>query len=552
MASSPEPSGTATSDPPVPDTLASNVVDLTIEDLPEFSEDGDTNPEGAIASNETPATAGNELESSNDGTAGPEAAIASNEDPAVVSSKKKDKRKGRRGPSKGKGVNTSDIPNGAPVPDPTPESSAAPEALIELTEEQAAEFGIVPQQQDPASSSDSQKNIGVPVVPHYELRSIPTGAENITSDTVYIPTGQHGLFATKDIPAGTRIICENPLFSLSIPVTDPRLLFLEYINLTSAEQARYWLLNPAPIAATRELMSMANAIDSVYLHITRLRTKSARTKQDISELTKWGKKVDDAISTLRLAARFHTASFRTSDTDKETPYMETGNMRHSCVPNCFNYINSETNRMMVHTLRDIKAGEELTITLVLQEAYFMTEVMRKKELKEKACIECRCPACDESSSIFTSQEDLRSSANASIVSLGQIINDLPDYFDPLSDSLITRETLKKAEELANSILADLGDLQAFNSPEIIKVMAVLVGKINPRLAEYMDGREKVERWDLIRMQATHALEAAKICCGVDSEAYKVGVERKERVEEMMREVAERAERLEESKKKLEL
>jgi hypothetical protein len=124
------------------------------------------------------------------------------------------------------------------------------------------------------------------VSPHYELRPIFIGAENIASDTIHIPTGQHGLFATKDIPAGTRIICEEPLFLLFMPVTDPRLLLLEYIKLTPAEQARYWLLNPARIAVNRELTQIADTIGPIYLQITRIRAKSVRTKHEIAELTK--------------------------------------------------------------------------------------------------------------------------------------------------------------------------------------------------------------------------------------------------------------------------
>jgi hypothetical protein len=185
MASS-ESSSTAIPNPPAPAKVPSPVVDLTIGDEPESSDDEKVHHERAINPDETPAAVAKEPKLSDDGNAhdesaiepskipaavddelvsskggnGPEGAIGSYEIPASMndepesldggsansdgatdlseptatgSKKKEDKRKGRRSPGK---VTASAILARVPAPDLAQDSSAADSVLVELTEEQ--------------------------------------------------------------------------------------------------------------------------------------------------------------------------------------------------------------------------------------------------------------------------------------------------------------------------------------------------------------------------------------------------------------------------------
>jgi hypothetical protein len=611
MASS-ESSSTAIPNSPAPAKVPSPVVDLTIGDEPESSEDEKVHPEGAIDPDETPAavakepklnddgsahhesaidankipaTVDDELESSKDGN-GPEGAIGSHETPvsmndepesldggsadsdgaidlseltAAGSKKKKDKRKSRRGPGK---VTASAILARSPAPDPAQDSSAADSVLVELTEEQQEELLGFPRQQDPVSSNNSQLNDYVPVVPDYEVRRIPAGNENITTDTVHVSTQQYGLFATKFIPQGTRIINEAPLLTLPGHGEDSRRLLEHYVALTPAEQTRFWKLNPCPSSKTPHLAYMADIIDPVCKSVAALRTKLTTTPRETAELRAYGDKIDDAIKTLRIAARFHHASTYMQGEDSSYLFIEAGSLRHSCVANAFAHYKRETNRMTVQTLRDVEIGEELTMSDI-DEGYLLNAKQRAS-LLEKRGIVCKCAACNPSSGkFFTNHEEWRVEVKDGFLALDEKAKAWPDYYCTSTvDNVARAMTLwvstppvtllyqfRLAEGLGIQLMEALKKLQCELGWEIVQCMDYLVDKICPRLAAYEEGPEVVKKWGLIVKYSSRALKAAQVSCGKDSAEYKACESRSSRVkEEMKKQVLAQVEREKERKR----
>jgi hypothetical protein len=364
-----------------------------------------------------------------------------------------------------------------------------------------------PRQQDPAFSSNSQINDYVLVVPDYEVRRIPAGSENIMSDTMHIPTQQHGLFATEFIPQGTRIISEAPLLTLPGHGEDPRRLLEHYVALTPAEQTRFWKLNPCPSSKAPHLAYMADIIDPICKSVAALRTRLTTTPRETAGLRAYGDKIDDAIKTLRIAARFHHASAYMQGEDSSYLFIEAGSLRHSCVANAFAHYKREINRMTVQTLRDVEIGEELTMSDI-DEGYLLN-AKECASLLEKRGIVCKCAACDPSSGeFFTNHEEWRLKVKGGCLALDNMAKAWPDYYDTNSvDNVARVMTLFVStppaillcdfgltEGVGLNLIKDLNKLQCGFGWEIVMCMNYLVDKTCPRLAAYEEGPEVVKKW----------------------------------------------------------
>jgi hypothetical protein len=78
----------------------------------------------------------------------------------------------------------------------------------------------------------------VPVLPHYETRIISGAFDNDNRPI-------EGLFATRDVTEGTRLICEAPLIALPPPGDDIPILMHAYETLSPGDQALIWSLRPS-------------------------------------------------------------------------------------------------------------------------------------------------------------------------------------------------------------------------------------------------------------------------------------------------------------------
>jgi hypothetical protein len=268
----------------------------------------------------------------------------------------------------------------------------------------------------------------VPVLPHYGT-GIISGA--FDKDTRPI----EGLFATCDITEGTRLICEAPLITLPSPGDDIPTLMEAYETLPPADQDLIWSLPPGD---HEQLTAWSAGCDALIARVTDLRDikPENQTEQDSEEIDFLQGKINYMCHAFRIAARFFT--HRNSLTDVLESLREyirpnipvTGlfataaKLRHSCVPNCFGKWNPVSGRFTVHAVKPISTGEELTVSLIAEKAFYYPFQERQTKLKEHSGIVCTCPACDPKHSEYRMHEQTRTQLQVLVTDLAHELSAL--------------------------------------------------------------------------------------------------------------------------------
>jgi hypothetical protein len=175
--------------------------------------------------------------------------------------------------------------------------------------------------------------------------------------------------------------------------------------------------------------------------------------------------------------------------------------------------------MILQTLHDIEAGEELTISR-LEKVHYKQATSRALELLARFGITCTGAACDISSSIFTEHEKSRDILDGGMNYLHRQTAHIPDDLDNPSAN-IPLDDLEVWEVFGENILGDLQNLKRSVGWEVVACLEVLVCKVLPHLADYMEDKKKKEKWGVMKKEAAHAVKAAKVCWGEDSEEYRV-------------------------------
>ncbi|KAJ4311179.1 hypothetical protein N0V94_008089, partial [Neodidymelliopsis sp. IMI 364377] len=321
-------------------------------------------------------------------------------------------------------------------------------------------------------------SVEVPVLPHYELRDVPnTGHDNNSNDS--------GLFATQDIRKGTRIISEQPLFTLPSPGDQLPGLMTAYHNLPASEQARFWTLRPASPNASQQLTNVQLLADALVHDIQPIFTKPpiTRTEAETATFADLAPKLELAMDTWRIAARWHANRSAMTDLpecEREhlplgTPitglFLARAQLRHSCVPNCFASYDASRGRMNVHVTRDVAAGEGLTASACADTMYYQSAASRREELAVWG-LTCNCEACDSTHSRFSTHESARLRAHTRVVILVDLLTRL-DAGEELEESEIA--TLQGT---TLALLRDLG-LTHCTTPESVRWRNVLVDRVLP-------------------------------------------------------------------------
>ncbi|KAI0114520.1 hypothetical protein GGR51DRAFT_504756 [Nemania sp. FL0031] len=174
-----------------------------------------------------------------------------------------------------------------------------------------------------------------------------------------IPGKGKGLVARCNIRSGTRIICEKPL--LLLPSVPP-----EELQGKVASQLR-----PLSKEEQRQFFSLHNNFPGRHALAGIVRTNALPCGSGAS------------IGGV---------------------YLEICLINHSCLPNCHNSWNSETQRETIHAIRDILAGEELTISYGPDGSGDPTP-SRREHLQTNFGFTCHCELCS------LPQEDLQASDN---------------------------------------------------------------------------------------------------------------------------------------------
>ncbi|KAJ4338325.1 hypothetical protein N0V87_004093 [Didymella glomerata] len=378
--------------------------------------------------------------------------------------------------------------------------------------------------------------IEAPVSAHYELRELPSVGDDEDDN-------DEGLFATQDIGAGTRIISEQPLFTLPAPGDQVPQLMAAYENLSTSDQDAIWNLRPAAATASDALMNLRYLADALHADLENIEgmPEKRRTAQDKKILVEMPSKLQYAMNVYRVVARWHANRSSLVNIPLEerdtlpngTPitglFIERAHIRHSCVPNCFASYDAELGRMNVHVTRDIQEGEELTCSSFADDMYYSNAVDRKEELFNWG-LTCECEACDSQHAKYETHETARTRAHTRVVMLTDTLtrlergDDLTEVHAPLRIGHRAANTPQDELNTAQKLLLDLvRDLKTSGceSVETVRWRNILVDRILPARALVIPEPDILVAWQVILHHARESERIGKMCYGEDREDFRV-------------------------------
>jgi hypothetical protein len=176
------------------------------------------------------------------------------------------------------------------------------------------------------------------------------------------------------------------------------------------------------------------------------------------------------------------------------------------VPNCFGKWNNVSGHFTVHAVKPIPAGEELTVSLIAEKAFYYPSSERKTKLEEHSGIVCSCPACDPRRSEYRMHEQARTQLQTLVAYLAHELSALEVHDNtsdpkkiPIDATTITLIEKRLHETILLLQKAGCGD------HEIVRWRTALRDRILPRR----------EALFAALAQAKLAVARAKICYGED-------------------------------------
>lgn len=164
-----------------------------------------------------------------------------------------------------------------------------------------------------------------------------------------VPGKGKGLVATRKIPRGTRILCEEPIIRIPEVVLDsqtlPTTIRRQVDALAPAQQQAFLSMH--------NIYADADGVDSRYLGI--IRTNALPFEEDEAGIV-----------------------------------LDACRINHACDNNAQKSWNQNIKRHTVHALRDIEKGEEITITYL---GVLNSRKARQEALRRKFAFTCSCRLC---------------------------------------------------------------------------------------------------------------------------------------------------------------
>jgi len=195
-----------------------------------------------------------------------------------------------------------------------------------------------------------------------------------------------GLFATRAIPKGSRILAERPLLS----VKSESEVFATTRSLSQEDREALLQLSISPIRKSSVLGWTQAAWQA--------------TRQALSEGLKFAQR--DSKAAARLPT-FQSITehpevlnvFRNNNFDlgggKQAVFLEISRINHACVPNAQGNFNSNLEQFAIHAIRDITTDEEITLGYLAEHGALKES--RQSRLLSNYGFLCDCPACDSAS-----------------------------------------------------------------------------------------------------------------------------------------------------------
>lgn len=276
-----------------------------------------------------------------------------------------------------------------------------------------------------------------------------------------------GLVATKDIPLGTRIHIEKPLFR--IVRNELRLAWEQYSRLGNAEKKVYdglhFYVRPGLDLGQASRLQLLRSNDLDF--------------DDEEEL------VADMV---RVMGIFSVNNFEI-DRGRLAIFATASRLNHSCVPNVHHCYNPSLQQETIHAVRDIRAGEELVTNYLGATCHTLTRAQRWEILRANFGFTCQCEACSDRTGSSDARHEL----------LGTIIWGLEQYLQgapPLPQQLIPAtpwEALEQAKDVVTMLLKDgLFGVELIRAYRLISKVAMSAGDLHAALEYALDEME-VER-----------------------------------------------------------
>ncbi|KAI5362955.1 putative SET domain, tetratricopeptide-like helical domain superfamily [Septoria linicola] len=181
-----------------------------------------------------------------------------------------------------------------------------------------------------------------------------------------------GLFACRDLPRGTRIICEAPL--LEVPQKGLDVAYHAYLQLPADKKLAFDALH----------CYVAPQVD--YEHVARMCAMHCQINEhDLPEYVQEHVRVMGTFACNDfILANGNIGAFEISS-----------RLNHSCVPNVHHTNNPALGKETVQTVRDVRAGEELLINYLGPASTYDFMHQRLQKLRDHYGFECQCIACTD-------------------------------------------------------------------------------------------------------------------------------------------------------------
>lgn len=177
-----------------------------------------------------------------------------------------------------------------------------------------------------------------------------------------------GVFATRNIARGTRIVAEKPKFT----VASDRDIYPALRELSIKDRAYIAQLSTNP-AIKPSLLSWFEPLSHVY-----------RSGGDRSLAVGEYK---------RLLAAFRNNSFNIGN-ETRAIFHDISRINHSCLPNAQGNFNPSIASFTIHAVKPIDANDEISISYL--DEHGALKLTRQARLQQDYGFECRCAACDTS------------------------------------------------------------------------------------------------------------------------------------------------------------
>ena len=189
-----------------------------------------------------------------------------------------------------------------------------------------------------------------------------------------------GVFATKWIQRGTRIVAERPVFT----VKSERDVYLATRDLLPEDRDYLMQLSLNEAARSPHVEWVRAA-----WHVMRGALTPGAQKEQSGNNARLG--LGTITEYMTLLAAFRNNNFDVGN-NTQAVFRDISRFNHSCVPNTQGNFNSNLGRFTIHALRPIKEKEEITVSYL--ELHGATRNVRQALLGKGYGFKCGCPVCD--------------------------------------------------------------------------------------------------------------------------------------------------------------